>query len=141
MNFSTQVHDFDPGIFPYPDGLFWTVAIPDEAVSVQPGAGRARYRMTNMRMPDYFNIPNALFRFLDPVSQPSTVSFDIRMSGPISDRSKVHDPSEKFEGTFVLNQATMSWTARTADGWSFRSDPDTTSAFSMLGHERNGRFF
>ena len=97
--------------------------------------------MTNMAMPDYFNIPNAIFRFLDPVSEPSVVSFDIRMSGPITDRSHVRDPSERFEGSFVLNQATMSWSARTADGWSFRSHPDTTSAFSMLGHERNGVFF
>jgi hypothetical protein len=35
----------------------------------------------------------------------------------------------------------MTWSARTTDGWSFRSHPGTTSAFSMLGHERNGVFF
>jgi hypothetical protein len=140
VNFSTQVHDFDPGIFPYPDGLFWTVAIPASAVSVQFGAGRARYAMTDMAMPDYFNIPNAIFRFQDPVSQPSVVSFEIQMAGPITDRSEVSDPDVGFEGEFLLNQATMTWSARTEDGWSFVSHPETTSAFSMLGRERNGVF-
>ena len=121
--------------------MVWTVPIPDDAVSVQPGAGKARYTMTDMAMPDYVNIPNAFFRFLDPVSQPSVVSFDIRMSGPIAERQQVHVPADTFKGSFVQNQATMSWSARTADGWSFRSHPGTTSAFSMLGHERNGVFF
>jgi len=121
--------------------VVWTIPIPDHAVSVQPGAGKARYAMTDLAMPDYFNIPNAFFRFLDPVSQRSVVSFDIHMSGPITERKQVRVPADTFEGSFVLNQATMTWSARTADGWSFRSHPDTTSAFSMLGHERNGVFF
>jgi len=142
VNFRTQVHDFDPGIFPYPDGLFWTVAIPPDAVSIELGAGRARYAMTDMAMPDYFNIPNAIFRFQDPVSVESSCTFDIRWSGPVTDRSDVSDPDVGFEGQFLLNQATMTWSAHSADGFSFVSNPTpTTSAFAMIGRERNGIFF
>ena len=113
-----------------------------DAVSVQFGAGRARYAVSDMAMPDFFNIPNALFRFQDPVSVPAIVSFDITWSGPITDRMDVNDPVEGFEGQFVLNQATMTWSAESQDGFRFVSDPSpTTSAFAMLGKERNGVFF
>jgi hypothetical protein len=33
------------------------------------------------------------------------------------------------------------WSADTDDGWSFVSDPETMSAFSMMARERNGVFF
>ena len=113
-----------------------------DAVSVQFGAGRARYAVSDMAMPDFFNIPNAIFRFQDPVSVPSIVSFDITWSGPITDRMDVNDPTEGFDGMFVLNQATMTWSAESQDGFRFVSDPSpTTSAFAMLGKERNGVFF
>jgi hypothetical protein len=93
-------------------------------------------------MPDYINIPNALFRFLDPVSVPSVCSFDIRWHGPVSNTSHLSDPDVGFEGKFLLNEATMTWSARTADGFRFVSDPHpTTSAFAMIGRERNGVFF
>ncbi len=54
----------------------------------------------------------------------------------------VSDPDVGFEGQFVLNQATMTWSAHSADGFSFVSDPSpTTSAFAALARERNGVFF
>ena len=116
--------------------------IAPDAVSVQFGAGRARYAVSNMSMPDFFDIPNAIFRFEDPVSVPAVVSFDIAWSGPITARTDVNDPVEGFDGRFVLNQATMTWSAQTQDGFRFVSDPSpTTSAFAMLGQERNGIFF
>ena len=91
---------------------------------------------------DYFNISNALFRFQSPVSSPARYSFDIRWSGPVTDRSKVSDPNIGFSGTFVLNHATMSWSASNGTGFKFRSNPSgTTSAFAQLGHMRNGIFF
>ena len=93
-------------------------------------------------MPDYFDIPNAIFRFEEPVSVASTVTFDVRFSGPVAKRTTVRDPDVGFAGRYVLNQATMTWSATSDDGFSFVSDPSpTTSAFSMVGHERNGRFF
>ena len=38
------MNDFNPGI--QADGLFWTVAVPDDSVDVHPGAGTARFTLT-----------------------------------------------------------------------------------------------
>jgi hypothetical protein len=141
MNFTTQVSDFDPGINPYPDGLFWTVPFAD-GVDVNFGAGRASMKANNLALSDFFSIPNALFRFMDPVSQRAVCSFDIQWSGPITDRSKVDDAAVGFAGQFLLNQATMTWSAVREDGFRFVSDPSpTTSVFAQLGKMRNGSFF
>jgi len=89
---------------------------------------------------DFFDIPNALFRFEDPVSTPATCSFDITWSGPVTDRSPVTSPPGS-SGNLVMCQATMTWSARNNIGFSFSSDPSgTTSAFAQLGHVKNGRF-
>jgi hypothetical protein len=113
-----------------------------DAITIHLGAGRARMQATDMRMRDFFNIPNALFRFLDPPSVAATASFDITWSRPITDRSHVRDRDVGFEGTFILNQATMTWSARGADRTSFVSNPSGTSSFfAQLGHMRNGVFF
>jgi hypothetical protein len=98
--------------------------------------------VATLRLFDFFNIPNALFRFLKPVSVGAICSFDIRWSGPVTNRSHVSDPTVGFAGEFVLSQATMTWSAATDDGFRFVSDPSgTTSAFAQLGHMRNGVFF
>jgi hypothetical protein len=142
VNFSTQVSDFDPGITPYPDGLFWTVPLPIKNVEVEMGAGKASLKATDLAVSDYFSIPNALLRFLHPASLPATCSFDIRWSGPVTDRSHVDDPVVGFGGDFVLSQATMSWSATRSDGFSFVSDSSpTTSVFAQLGQMQNGVFF
>jgi hypothetical protein len=141
-NFSTQVSDFDPGIDPYPEGVFWTVPIPDEAVTVELGAGQARMVVKNLNLFDFFNIPNALFRFQDPVSEPAACSFDIQWSGPVASRSQVNDPTVGFAGQFLYSQVTMQWSASRADGSTFVSNPaGTTSAFAQLGQMQNGRFY
>ena len=96
----------------------------------------------NVGMFDYFSIPNALFRFADPVSANAVASFDITWSGPITDRSSLNDASAKVSGEFILNQATMSWSASNDLGFSFATDSaPTTSAFAQLGKEQNGVFF
>ena len=40
--------------------------IPPNAVSVHLDDGEARMTVQDMAIPDYFSIPNALFRFEDP---------------------------------------------------------------------------
>ena len=106
------------------------------------GAGKAFMTVANLQLFDFFNIPNGLFRFLSPVSVEAICSFDIRWSGPATDRSHVSDPTVGFAGEFVLSQATMTWSATNANGFSFVSDPSgTTSVFAQLGHMRNGVFF
>jgi hypothetical protein len=142
MNFSTQVHDFDPGITPYPDGLFWTVPLPAGSVDVEFGAGKATMEADNLSAPDFFNIPNALFRFMSPASKPATCSFEIEWSGPVTSRSNIKDPDVGFAGEFVFSQANMTWSAARSDGFTFVSDPSgTVSAFAQLCHMRNGVFF
>ena len=137
-NFSTQVHDFDPGINPYPGGLFWTSRIgPQDHVNL--GTGTARMQVQNLALQDYFNIPNALFRFLDPVSADATCSFDIRWTGPVSSRGGVSTPGSV--GELVMTTATMTWSAHNSQGFSFVSNPSgTTSVFAQLGKISNGVF-
>jgi hypothetical protein len=77
--------------------LFWTVPLrsgdegdqvrfdgddEDQGVTVDLEDGKARMRAANVRVRDFFNIPNALFHFQKPVSVSATVSFDIRWLGP-----------------------------------------------------------
>ncbi len=137
----SQVHDFDPGITPYSEGLFWTVPLraPD-GVTVNFAAGKAHMTASDLALEDYFDIPNALFRFEDPVSEPATCSFDISWSGPVTDRSPVVDPPGS-SGELVMCQATMQWSAHSASGFGFVSDPEgTTSVFAQLGRVSNGVF-
>jgi hypothetical protein len=135
-NFSTQVHDFDPGIHPYPGGLFWTV--PNASVdSVKLGAGRAHMSMDNVALMDFFNIPNALLRFTPGLD--ASCSFDIHWTGPVTSRGGVTTPGAT--GDLVMTSATMTWSATNSSGFSFASDPSpTTSAFAQVGHISNGVF-
>jgi hypothetical protein len=122
--------------------LFWTVPLlaPD-GVTVNFGAGRARMTATDMAVEDFFNIPNALFRFLEPPSVPATCSFEIDWSGPVTDRSPVSAPAGS-SGELVTCQATMQWSASSpASGFRFDSDPEgTTSVLAQLGKVTNGVF-
>ena len=141
------MHDFNPGIDPYPGGLFWTVPLQSgrddqgqDGVTVDLDKAKARMRAKNLRVMDFFNIPNALFRFLSPASVGATVSFDIRWRGPVTGRSAVTSPPGS-SGQLLMNEATMKWSAQNAQGFSFKSDPSrTTSAFAQLGRVRNGIF-
>lgn len=135
-NFSTQIHDFDPGIHPYPGGLFWTV--PTSPVGhVELGTGRANMAVNNLAVTDFGSIPNALFHFAPSVD--ASCSFDIHWSGPVTSRGSVSTPGSS--GELVMNAATMTWSASNATGFTFVSDPSgTTSAFAQLGHIKNGVF-
>jgi hypothetical protein len=138
VNFTTQVHDFDPGIHPYPGGLFWTqTGITLRDVEVEDG--EARMGASDLPEHDFFNLPNALFRFQSPVSIPASVDFDIHWTGPVTSRGKVTTPGSS--GELVMCQATMTWSARNSTGFKFVSNPSgTTSFFAQLGHIRNGVF-
>jgi len=129
--------------------LFWTVPLPTggndgkgpaDGVTVHLGAGRARMTATNLHVRDFFNIPNALFRFQTPASVSATVSFDIRWLGPPTGRSAVTSPPGSA-GELLNSPVTIRWSAKTASGFSFTSDPSgTTSFFGQLGRVRNGIF-
>jgi hypothetical protein len=132
----SQINDFNPGI--EPSGLFWTIAVPDAAVDVNFGAGRARLAVGNVPVLDFGDIINALFGPRPPV--PATVSFDVRWSG-IGERTSLVNHTQGFTGEFIRNTAQMEWTARVGD-FAFVSGPasTSTSVFAEIGHERNGTF-
>jgi hypothetical protein len=138
VNFSTQVHDFDPGIHPYPSGLFWTVPLAQKP-SIELDNATAHLCATDLVLADYFDIPNALFRFQTPVSVGASCTFDLHWSGPITSRNPVTTPGSS--GELLLCQATMTWSASNDLGFSFVSNPSpTTSAFAALGRVENGVF-
>ena len=107
---------------------------------MQWAAGKGRMTATDLALEDYFTIPNAFFRFLDPAQADATCSFDIHWTPPVADRSGVTSP-EGSVGDLVLCNATMTWSASNTQGFSFTSDPEgTTSAFAQLGKVRSGVF-
>ena len=135
FDFSDQVHDFDPGITPYPEGLFWTVPF-GSIGPVELGTGSAHMSATNLPVFDYFSIPNAIFN--GPFAQ-ALCSFDITWTGPVTSRGPVTTPGST--GELVMTKATMTWSASNDLGFSFTSDPSpTTSVFAQLGHVSNGVF-
>jgi hypothetical protein len=109
-------------------------------VQVGFAAGKASYRVSNLSLFDFGNIPNALFGPRNSAI-PATVSFDVEWSG-VDQRARISDPTEPFVADVIYGSATMSFTA-TSGGATFVSDPASTShsVFAELGHERNGRFF
>jgi len=135
---TTQEHDFDPGIHPYPGGLFWTLPI-SPVGPVELGTGTAHMSATDLAVSDFFNIPNALFHFPGSPPVDAKCSFDIHWNGPVSSRGGVTTPGSS--GELVMSSATMTWSASNSNGFSFVSNPSpTTSVFAQLGRIQNGVF-
>ncbi|HLZ24191.1 MAG TPA: hypothetical protein VKQ30_18920 [Ktedonobacterales bacterium] len=134
----TQIHDFNPGINPFPSGLFWTIRFPEGSVHVDLDNATASMRVNNKDVEDYFSIGNALS---DGPSIPANVFYHIRWSG-VTDRVHVRDTTNHFVGDFIEDAATVAWSA-SESGFAFTSDPADTSvtAFAEIGQERNGVFF
>ena len=133
-----QLDDLNPSPT-HPTGLFWTIAIPADSVTAEPGAGRASYQVQNIGVLDHHDIVNALVGG-GPAPVPATVSFRVEWSG-VSDRENVNNSSDGHAGEFVFGHAQLRWSATMGDT-TFVSDPlaSSTSAFAVLGHERNGVF-
>jgi len=128
----------NPGIAP--SGLFWTTALPENAVKVNLGDGSAVMQATNLSVLHFGDFGNSLFgRGVPPV--PATVSFTVRWSG-VLDRAKVVSTDTGMTGEFIRNTAQMEWSATVGD-FDFVSAPAETSAsdFAEIGRERNGTFF
>jgi hypothetical protein len=156
VNFSTQTHDFDPGFGPpvnaQGDRFFWTAAIPDRDVKVNFAAGKAEMHVRDLLLEDYFNLPNAAADGGPPGpglgEVDATVSFDVVWDRPVTRRVNVRDTANDFAGTFVENQASMTWSASNELGFRFTANPGDFSTsvpeagpFAELGLERNGIFF
>ena len=74
-----QTNDFDLGIHPYPDGIFWTVRMPDHVAEADVDDGTASYRVKGLKTPDYGSLPSAL---AGGPSVPARSSFDVEWRGP-----------------------------------------------------------
>jgi hypothetical protein len=142
-----QIHDFNPGI--KADGLFWTLALPDDRVTVHLGSEFASVVATDVSVDDYHDFPNAIGGGgpgIPGPSVPAKVSFTVLWSG-VNSRANVKNTDSPldgggFAGEFIRNAAQMEWSATVGD-LQYVSDPLATSAsvFAEIGHERNGAFF
>lgn len=112
--------------------------MPADSVGVNPGAGEAVYRASNLAVEDYSSLGNFL---VGGPGVPATVSFEVRWSG-VDDRLNIKDEAARFGGEFVRGRAQMQWSAAVGP-YVFQSDPIRTSSsrFATLGTERNGEFF
>jgi hypothetical protein len=132
------VHDFNADIAD--SGLFWTIQIPDDALTVSANKKSATLHLDNVSIIDSF-------QFLGENSVPATVSFDITWTGsgprhhfkPGSD-----DPTDptNFNGKFRFGVAAGTFSGFNSDGFSFTSDPGASSEgiFAEIGTESNGSF-
>lgn len=131
-----QVHDFNPGIRDK-TGLFWTVAVPEDALEVDFEDGSAKLSLDDFDIEDYGNLRNAL---TDGPSVEGSVSFDMKWTA-VGDAFNVTDPVKMFAGRYRLATVGIDWTA-TAPGFSFTSSPASNiNRKSVFGRERNGIFF
>jgi hypothetical protein len=126
---------------------FWIAAIPDSDVQVHFGAGTAEMSVSNLPALDYVNLQTSVGPNWQTAFVGATVSFDVVWSGPITRAVTVTDGSngDQFAGDFVENQATVTWSATNANGFSFTGNPGQFSTsiapFAELGQEQNGSFF
>jgi hypothetical protein len=134
---SNQVHDWNPGILP--SGLLWTIPIDKKTIDAD-HSGRARFHMKNLPVPDFHDFFNAIQP--NASSVPGHVSFDARWSGHAK-KQKIRDTTFGFEGSYVVNDLRISFTASDdGAGVTYSSDPDgQQTASAAVGKERNGAFF
>ncbi|SRR5712691_5145319 len=146
-NLPQQIHDYSPGISP--NGLFWLVTAPRDAVQIDLDSGTASVHLANIPITDAHDLANSLTNGnglanppIPPIAPvPATVSFDIEWGNAIV-RQKVTNVVQDFEGQFIETGATISWSAAQA-GFNFVSEPPNParSVYSVIGRERNGVFF
>lgn len=133
-----QIHDFNPGIEPFPSGVFWTVRIPDDSVAVNLDAGTASLRVSDLSLRDFFSISNALN---NGSSVGATVSYEFHWSG-VTSQSQVRNEAQGFRGLFLTTGVTAQWTGSNTNGFQYASsDSGQTVNFAQIGHEHNGVFF
>jgi hypothetical protein len=122
-----------------PDGLFWTIRLPAESVTIDLPEGEARMRGTDIDFVDFGTLDNAL-RHGD--ADPASASFHVVWGGA-GKAFRLRDKTNRFEGVFREATAVINYTAETESGFRFTSGPAKASqtVFAVIGHERNGVFF
>lgn len=131
------------------------VPVSHEAIEVDFDEGRARLRVSNLKvyddhdlansvtqglgLPGDFGLPYPLIPPVPPVR--ATVSFDVEWTGVLA-TAQIHNTAQTFEGSFLSTGATIKWSAE-QPGFQFESEPPNPSRnlISVLGREQNGFFF
>lgn len=135
---TNQVHDFNPGVHPFPTGLFWTVRIPMHSVEFDFEEASASLELSNFEIDDYHDVVNALVN--DKEVATGHVDVELQWSGVLSRGvARVPDPDRRFNVEFIRDRATLEWSAR-EPGFEFEST-SSKMGFAEIGRERNGVFF
>ena len=133
---ANQIHDFNPGVNPFPGGLFWTTPLPPGSVQVDLNAKTASLDLSHAKIDDYGNVANALTTDNDIAH--ATIDVELNWSGGTGPTA-IHDATNKFTGEYVTGSAALKWSAQ-EPGFEFVSDVGHAE-FARIGHERNGVFF
>ncbi|HYK90452.1 MAG TPA: hypothetical protein VE398_16880 [Acidobacteriota bacterium] len=137
-----QLHDLNPSTFP-PTGLFWTIEVPGDGITINSGAGLASLEAQDVPIFDYGNLGNAIFGG-GPQPIAGRVSFRVSWSG-VGERVNIRNTDPVYGGfaaELVRNTAQMEWTATVGDLRFVSAPPATSSSsFAEMGHLRNGVFF
>jgi hypothetical protein len=131
-----QIHDFNPGVNPFPTGLFWTMPIPPGSVMVDLAAKTASLDLSHAKIDDYGNVVRALTTDSEIAS--ATIDVELNWFGGTGPTS-ISDATNRFTGEYVTGSADLKWSAK-EPGFEFVSDVGHAE-FARIGHERNGSFF
>jgi hypothetical protein len=132
-----QAHDFNGGILA--SGFFWTVPVPDDALSVSRDGRSATLEAHVVPVIDSF-------QFFSPNQTPASVSFRIewRATGPFVRRGSgatvPPTDSAAVRGDIAVARSTARFSGEEL-GFAFGSDEASTDAgYAQLGAIRNGVF-
>ena len=137
-----QVHDFNPGIGP--NGLFWLLQVPDDAVKINHDTLTISLR--NVSVVDQFQFPGGAGNNLGVAGVPATVSFDItyaKSGMPRQVQPTSADPLSPFNWAGEMWTATNSGTFSLAyndRSFSAKGSFSSSGNFGEMGTERNGSF-
>jgi hypothetical protein len=133
------VHDYNPHIAS--NGLFWTMPVPHDSVSVALGKGQASFALTTDIFDDH-DLQSSLTRaFPAGFPQIASVTFAVEWSG-VLDHQHVRNEAMNFEGDFYATGSTIEWSSASS-GFQFISEPANPARLigAVIGHERSGVFF
>lgn len=132
---SNQLHSFHQPIAS--NGLFWTTAIPDDALRISRDGRTAEFKICNYPIIDQptFPLPGPTYK--------ARISLTIQWRGETT-RVGWTNPAQRFQILFRGAVARVAFEAHVPSlDFSFVSDAASTSRslFAMIGEERNGEFF
>jgi len=131
-----KIHDINPGIAH--NGIFWTVPMPDGALTLSPDGLSA-----SVRLSDFPVLDQPKFGADTIPTYAARISLDMSWQAygpPLG----VSDPRNKYRLQFHLATARIAMRIMVPEiGFTFISDPAATSQtiFAMIGHDQNGMFF